>query len=410
MKNDLMIKRFALYGFLKNFRFFEPFFLLFLREKGLSFFEIGLLYSFREICINVMEVPSGAIADMMGRKKVLIFSLSSYIASFILFGWSNYLPLIFIAMFFFAIGEAFRSGTHKAMIFDYLRFNHRIDEKKQVYGYTRSWSQMGSAFSVLFAALIVYRFHDYQSVFWFSIIPYILGVINIATYPNSLNGEITADLKFKTASVHLIDSFKAVFSVSQLRSLLLYSTFLHGGYKAIKDYLQPIIEMQALLIPLGLTLVLEQRTAILSGMCYFVLYILTSYASKYSHRFAALFESDLLAIRMTTIMVGLFSLIGGIGQYYNIYSVSIFSFIGLALLQNIFRPLSISIFDDYVEPKYQATVLSIESQANTLGVAILGPIVGFLADHFGLYAVFYCVGLASLVLVFLPIAKIKKAN
>ena len=400
MKNDRMIKQFALYGFLKNFRFFEPFFLLFLRGKGLSFFEIGLLYSFREVCINLFEVPSGAVADMLGRKKVLVFSLLSYIASFFIFGITTNLYFVFAAMFFFAIGESFRSGTHKAMIFDYLRFNDRIAEKKQVYGYTRSWSQTGSAFSVLVAALIVYLSKDYQMVFYCSIIPYILGVINIMCYPASLNGEVSAQFSMKVALEHLASSIKAVFSVAALRQLLLFSTFLHGGYKAIKDYLQPIIEMQVLIIPLGLGLVLEQRTAILSGLCYFVLYLLTAYASRMSHRFSSFFSSDLMAIKVLTLLVGLSCLGAAFFQYHAIYSVTIVAFILISLIQNIFRPLSISIFDDWVDPKYQATVLSIESQANTIGVAVLGPVVGLCADRFGVYSIFLVVGFFSLVLFF----------
>jgi len=54
-----VIFRFCLYGFLKNQRYFEPFILLAFLEKGLSFFVIGLLFGFRELCINLFEIPSG---------------------------------------------------------------------------------------------------------------------------------------------------------------------------------------------------------------------------------------------------------------------------------------------------------------------------------------------------------------
>ena len=55
--------RFSLYGFLKNQTYYEPFLILALREKGLSFFAIGLLIGFRELCVNLFEVPSGAVAS-----------------------------------------------------------------------------------------------------------------------------------------------------------------------------------------------------------------------------------------------------------------------------------------------------------------------------------------------------------
>ena len=110
-----MLFRFSLYGFLKNQRYFEPFLYLALMENGLSFFVIGLLIGFREIIVNVFEIPSGAIADTFGRRKAMILSFVAYTGSFILFGLAHPVWMFFLAMFFFAIGDAFRTGTHKAL-------------------------------------------------------------------------------------------------------------------------------------------------------------------------------------------------------------------------------------------------------------------------------------------------------
>jgi len=64
--------KFSAYGFLKNLRFFDPFLLLFFREMGMSFFQIGILFSVREIARAVMEIPSGVLADWFGRKRIMI--------------------------------------------------------------------------------------------------------------------------------------------------------------------------------------------------------------------------------------------------------------------------------------------------------------------------------------------------
>jgi len=77
-----MLFRFSLYGFLKNQRYYDPFLILAFREKGLSFFQIGILYGFREICTNLFEIPSGALADLYGRRRAMIFSFCAYIVSF----------------------------------------------------------------------------------------------------------------------------------------------------------------------------------------------------------------------------------------------------------------------------------------------------------------------------------------
>ena len=77
-----MLFRFSLYGFLKNQRYFDPFLILVFREKGLSFFQIGILIGFREVCTNLFEIPSGALADLYGRRRAMIFSFCAYIVSF----------------------------------------------------------------------------------------------------------------------------------------------------------------------------------------------------------------------------------------------------------------------------------------------------------------------------------------
>jgi len=93
-----------------------------------------------------VEVPSQRMTSLLPPKA---FGLGYF--------WIGYAATdtggpLFAAMFFFAIGEAFRTGTHKAMIFTWLRNRNRTDEKTEVYGYTRSWSKLGSAVSVVLSA------------------------------------------------------------------------------------------------------------------------------------------------------------------------------------------------------------------------------------------------------------------
>ena len=101
---DKMYLKFRLYGFLKNFRFFDPFIILFFIDAGLSFFSIGLLYAIREICINVFELPTGFMADALGRRKAMLMSFGSYLASFVIFFLFGDFWLFALAMVFFASG------------------------------------------------------------------------------------------------------------------------------------------------------------------------------------------------------------------------------------------------------------------------------------------------------------------
>jgi len=116
IRSDPLLFRFSLYGFLKNLRVFEPFLLLFFRDAGLSFFQIGLLYAIRDISTNLLEIPAGVVADASGRRRSMVISFLSYILSFVLFYTLPGFAPFALAMVIFGVGEAFRSGTHKALI------------------------------------------------------------------------------------------------------------------------------------------------------------------------------------------------------------------------------------------------------------------------------------------------------
>jgi len=178
---DLQFRKFRAYGFLKNLRFFDPFLILFLREAGLSFLAIGTLISIREIATNILEIPTGVMADAFGRRKAMLFGFSAYLLSFVLFYLGSSFWMFAIAMIAFAFGETFRSGTHKAMILEHLRICGCEDRKVFYYGKTRAASQLGSALASLIAAALVFWTGSFRIIFLASTVPYILNLLLLAS-------------------------------------------------------------------------------------------------------------------------------------------------------------------------------------------------------------------------------------
>ncbi len=381
-----MLFRFSLYGFLKNQRYYDPFLILAFLEKGLSFFQIGILIGFREICTNVFEIPSGAVADLYGRRRAMIFSFCAYIASFATFALSESFAVLFMAMFFFGLGDAFRTGTHKAMIFDWLRMQDRLDEKTKVYGFTRSWSQMGSALSVLIAGALVFYRGNYTDIFWYSIIPYGVNIINFLGYPSQLDGNRQSEFSLKAVAKLLGKALKSAVYFPPLRRLVFEGMGFEGMYKASKDFLQPILKQTAIALPILVALDDSKRSALLVAGVYFLLYFLSSFASRNSHRFSDWRGGEEGAAQlMWWIDLALFaSLIPAL--WFGWLPSVIVLFVALAILQNIWRPVLISRFDAQSTPDMGATVLSIEAQAKSLATIIFAPLLGWLVDAFALFA------------------------
>ena len=384
-KKDRQYYKFCAYGFFKNLRFFEPFLLLFFLDKGLNFLEIGTLYAIQEITINIFEIPTGVMADSFGRRRSMISSFVFYIVSFIVFFFSATYGMFVVAILFYALGDAFRTGTHKAMIFEYLKINDWHDQKVHYYGHTRSWSQIGSAVSALLAAAIVFITRDYSMVFLFSIIPYLADLVLMFTYPKSLDGsrkqlhkgEIIQN--FKSTISDFVFSFR---NVGVLRAILTQAVYT-GYYKAVKDYLQPVLKTFALSLPFFLYLGSKQRSALMVGMVFFVIYLLTAFMARHSGRFAERF-TDLGRPLNITMLTGL--ILGGISGWFffeNIYALAVVFYCGIYLIENLRKPIGISVVADRLEKDVLATALSAESQAETLVAALIAPAIGFMADRWG---------------------------
>lgn len=384
-KKDTMFYRFSAYGFLKNLRFFEPFLILLFREAGQSFTQIGLLYAIRDIATNVLEIPTGVFADIFGRRRAMVMAFVAYIVAFIIFyAFSNFY-LFALAMVFFGAGEAFRSGTHKALILEYLKQNNLTHLKVDYYGYTRSASQMGSAVNSLIAAAIVFYTGNYRYMFLAAIIPYMLDLFNLMTYPKTLDGNLQTGHSRASVSAQTkatLAAFGDMFKHGDALRAISNSAGFMGFFKSSKDYLQPILQAYALALPLFISLDDTRRSAVLIGGVYFVIYLLTSYASRNAAPFSRRFSNLGQAINGSFLLGGVFLLIAGLAAWQHWAIISIIVFLGFYILQNVRRPMNVGYISDQIDSKVMASGLSVESQLSTMLMAVLSPLLGVLADTF----------------------------
>ena len=379
--------KFCAYGFLRNLRFFDAFFILFLLDKGLNYTEIGILYAVREIIINVFEIPSGIIADTYGRKNSLLASFLLYIISFLVFYVSNEFWLFLLAFTLFGIGDAFRTGTHKGIIMSYLEQNKWGNQKINYYGHTRSWSQRGAALSSLIAGLIVFYSGNYQNIFLYSIIPYMLNLLLIMSYPAELNHSSKQHKTEKHIEIWAIlkSFFKNIKKPNVLR--IVNMSAIHSAYlKAVKDYIQPLMINVAILIPIMLNLEADKKNGIIIGVLYFFIYILTSFASKFSSKVAKKSKANISYI---TLLCGFTcGITCGVFYIYELWIISLVAFIGIYIVENIRKPIMTGFVADNVENKVLASVISAESSLRTIMTAIIALVFGLIADNYGIGAAF----------------------
>lgn len=385
-KKNRQFWKFCAYGFLKNLRFFEPFLLLFFLEKGVTYWQIGTLYAVREIAINVFEIPSGFLADTFGRRRTMLLAFTFYILSFSVFYLADAYGLLLGAMIFYALGDAFRSGVHKAMIFTYLKMQGWSDQKVSYYGHTRSWSQRGSAISSLLAAVVVVFSKNYTAVFLLSIVPYLLDMALIWSYPKALDGQQVKWRNRRAIRQKFAQIWRAFVVTFRHAPVLraVNSTSLSSAYlQAVKDYLQPILYSLALSIPMLTSLTEKSRSAVLIGMAYFVIYLLTAQASQSAGRVSDRYTELRSPINWTLLLCLLAGLLAGWIYQLEFLLFSVICYLFIFILENLRKPMGTAFIADQVSEDILASALSAQSQIKTIWAALIALVLGASAEILG---------------------------
>ncbi|MCZ2845809.1 MAG: MFS transporter [Candidatus Bathyarchaeota archaeon] len=398
IKSDNQIWKFCFYGLLKNLKFFEPYLLIYLLGMGFNLFNIGILYSIREIITYVFEVPSGVFADNYGKKKELMICFTFYIISFVFFFIGSTFNILVIAMMCFGLGEAFRSGTHKAMIYSFLEQKGWFEYKAFVYGRTRSFSLLGSAISAFLSIIFILNLPSARWIFLICVIPYVMDFILIWSYPDSLDERRHNELNLKKFFMESFIQLKKIIFNTTLNKLLVSSSLYDGIFKTIKDYIQPILKIAVLASAASSLTGLEgeKLVKIYLGITYGVFYIFSSVASKNVYRLNKIANSNRLMVISFDVMAVLLLLLS-LAIKNNVTTIIIGLFFILYVLKDGRRPIFVDVCGDYMEKNQRATVLSVDSQLRALFTVILAPAFGFIADRYYIGILFLCIAILILI-------------
>lgn len=378
--------KFSSYGFLKNLRFFDAFIILFLNQIGVSYTQIGFLYAIREIISFIMEVPSGMIADQFGRKESLLSSFILYIISFIILYLTANFYLLILAFLLYGIADAFRSGTHKAMIMEYLTLQGWYEHKIDYYGHTRAWSQRGSAISALVAGFFVFLEGSYQNIFLYSVIPYLMNFFLVLSYPKELNrlGPTKKAAKRETVAQFLQKLWTVTRDIKV--ASIISTSALHSAYlKGIKDFIQPMMATLAIALPFLVFIQNpDKKIGLVVGVLYFFIYMLTAFASSQAGKLTRRLKHK-ATIASATLFLGLiFGALSGLFYYSLHLAVAIGTFLLVYILENLRKPILTGYVVDEVPDEILTSVLSVQNFLKTIFAAIIAFSLGWFADLFGI--------------------------
>lgn len=384
-----LVPRFCLYAVLRNMRFFDPFiFLFFLVDLDLAFTTIGALLAYEKMLLVVLEIPLAAILDRFGRRRGLMVGFGCAGIACLGLGYSaqtaHPLPWVVGALTLYGVGEALRTGTHKAIILDWLTQRGERDRKTDVIGLTRFFSKATAGLTALVAGTLVWWTGGFAITFWLAAVPTLGVVALIASYPVALEGSLT-----RTAKTRPRDGvdWRGIWRSVRRREwclLILPSVLFESQIKLVGYYLQPALaEAFADLgwAVLGVGALGVGAYAGISGL-------LAGSASLFSAPLLRRVGDARRVLRDVHLLGAVAVCAAAVGLMTGVVWPSLVILVGLAGLQNLRRPIFVAAFDTVMEPDYRATHLSIESQARSAVYSLTALCTGFLADLYGLAAAF----------------------
>lgn len=114
-------------SFFSGLIFVAPIWIAFERQF-LLFSEIALLESIAAGITTILELPTGALADLLGRKKTIMIGIFLVAVSNIYFAFCTVFIHFLLSILLFGIGEALISGSDVALSFDTLKELNREKE------------------------------------------------------------------------------------------------------------------------------------------------------------------------------------------------------------------------------------------------------------------------------------------
>lgn len=322
------------------------------------------------------EIPSGALADHFGRKKVVIIGVTLATFGITVQGLANGYGLILFGQMLATAGWAFRSGADDALFYDALRYDEAKSDWKRLVSRGNQAALITTLLSYIVGG-VLYRISPRLPF-----ISYIFGLgalYCIWHIPETKR----AGVKIEKAVKHYLGELRE--GVAEL------------GNRNIVGYLPIICVAQGLFYTFGYGLlrpILQTRFgygatagAIVISICGLVAVIFQRWQLKHMDRLGE--KKNILVILTLTIA----ALIAG---SFNIGKVGFLVILTIYVSEYMLDPFVSDGLNKHVNSRHRATALSAASFLKSLPYVIAAPIIGYLNTRGRLHI--YLLGMAGLLL------------
>ncbi len=352
-------------------RFFVPVLALFYIASKVPLEQFAIIFSVFSLSILLLEIPTGVIADLLGKKKTLIISRCMYVIEIAILAFFNGFWPFLIAKIISGVGVSLSSGTSSAFLFDTLKKLGREEEHKKVSGKSAFITNISMAF-VFISGAYLFSINPKLPAY-ISLVPITLGLLLTFFFKEPYLP--TKKFTLQNSWSHLKEG---IFTFGKNRYLvyLAFYTLIIGStismmFSLSSEYLRNV------LVPLSII-----------GTVSFAGSILMAFSSKKAHKLEEKFGE-----KKSLFIVQLFLLVSVFGMAILIPLYGIIFFLLIPLVSGFYSILISDYVNRHVETSHRATMLSINNMFDNIGEFLIFPVLGFGIKYSGMSISFRYLGL-----------------
>ena len=347
---------------------------LFYLENNFSEMEYLGLHAVYSGVIAFLEIPSGYIADVWGRKQALIWGSLFGILGFAVYsitgGWLYFL----IAEILLGIGQSLISGADSALLYDSLLEKKQEQKYIKHEAYITALGNFAEVSAALFVSIII--FSSYRT--YFQLQTLIAAIAFVGAFflvePKFHNKKLSGNFK------EILDIVTFIFTKNiRLRNIIILSSIIGFASLSMAWLTQPLLE----------TIGVDHSDF---GYSLAILNLLVAFGSisaiKISERLNL--KSNLLFIVIPLTLGYFFA--GGIISKWSFIPLAIFYFI-----RGTAHPIFKKYINELISSEKRATVLSVRSLIIRVLFLLIGPILGVVSEKISLQLGFILCGITVLI-------------
>ncbi len=353
--------------FLGDFLPIVPVLILYYTTNGLNLTQIFTIQAAFHLAVLLLEVPSGYLADVVGRKKTLVFGAIFFPLGLAVYTVGRSFAAFICAEVVLAVSVSMRSGCDSAMLFDSLRQLGRQGEYKRFEGRCALFSRTGTAVSSLAGGLLAMLFLR---------LPFLVNVASALFMPAlaiSLVEPEREQRRSKNPMLDILHICRYCLRQPHIRPVILFCGMLMASQlTALWAYFLLYRELGIGVGWFGVLFAVFQLAGALGG----------SRAHAFSERFGG--KAALFLVLLSPIFYFL------LGLFPSIWLLPLVP--ANAFLWNLAYPVLLERLNLAVGSDVRATVLSLAGMAGSVTFIVVSPLFGRLVDAVSLSVAFIVLG------------------